>query len=96
MQSRFAIAKTGSDSPHAHKFFDYLKRSAGKAIYQKWFTTNQRTIQMSAIAIPEVLGKFVITTLTFEDLANLDGEELGPARSPYGVIGLLYRRRSYK
>ena len=43
---------------------------------------------MSAITSPEVLGKFVITTLTFEDLANLDGEELGPARSPYGVIGL--------
>ena len=43
---------------------------------------------MSAIAIPEVLGRFVITTLTFEDLARLDGEELGPAKSPYVVIGL--------
>jgi hypothetical protein len=43
---------------------------------------------MSAIAIPEVLGRFIITTLTFEDLARLDGEELGPVRSPYGVIGL--------
>jgi hypothetical protein len=26
---------------------------------------------MSAIAIPDVLGRFVITTLTFEDLASL-------------------------
>jgi len=43
---------------------------------------------MSAITIPEVLGKFIITTLTFEDLATLDGEGLGLATSPYGVIGL--------
>jgi hypothetical protein len=43
---------------------------------------------MSAVTIPEVLGKFIITTLTFEDLATLDGEELGLATSPYGVIGL--------
>jgi len=43
---------------------------------------------MSAIAIPDVLGRFRITTLTFEDLASLDGTELGPACSPYEVIGL--------
>jgi hypothetical protein len=43
---------------------------------------------MSAITVPEVLGRFIITTLTFEDLAALDGEELGLATSPYGVIGL--------
>ena len=43
---------------------------------------------MSAIAIPDVLGKFRITTLTFQDLASLDGKELGPACSPYGVIGI--------
>ena len=43
---------------------------------------------MSAIATPDVLGRFRITTLTFEDLASLDGKELGPACSPYGVIGL--------
>ena len=43
---------------------------------------------MSAITIPDVLGRFIITTLTFEDLARLDGNELGPARSPFGVIGL--------
>ena len=43
---------------------------------------------MSAIAIPDVLGRFRITTLTFEDLASLDGKELGPACGPYEVIGL--------
>ena len=43
---------------------------------------------MSAIATPDVLGRFVITTLTFEDLASLDGEELGVASDPYAVIGL--------
>jgi len=43
---------------------------------------------MSVITIPDVLGRFIITTLTFEDLARLDGNELGPARSPFGVIGL--------
>jgi hypothetical protein len=32
---------------------------------------------MSAIASPDALGRFVTTTLTFEDLASLDGEELG-------------------
>jgi hypothetical protein len=43
---------------------------------------------MSAITIPDVLGRFRITTLTFEDLASLDGKELGPVCSPYEVIGL--------
>jgi hypothetical protein len=43
---------------------------------------------MSAIATPDVLGRFVITTLTFEDLASLDGEEIGVAINPYAVIGL--------
>jgi hypothetical protein len=43
---------------------------------------------MSAIATPDVLGRFVITTLTFEELASLDGEELGAASNPYAVIGL--------
>ncbi|MBV9107230.1 MAG: hypothetical protein JO313_14525 [Verrucomicrobia bacterium] len=44
---------------------------------------------MSAIAIPDVLNRFVITTLTFEDLASWDGEELGAAFDPYAVIGLI-------
>jgi len=44
---------------------------------------------MSAIEIPDLLGRFVITTLTFEDLASLDGEELGSASNPYAVIGLI-------
>ena len=43
---------------------------------------------MSAIAIPDVLGRFIVTTLTFEELASLDGKELGTANSPYAVIGL--------
>jgi hypothetical protein len=43
---------------------------------------------MSAIAIPDALERFVMTTLTFEDLASHDGEELGSASNPYGVIGL--------
>ena len=43
---------------------------------------------MSAIAIPDVLGRFIITTLTFEELASLDGKELDAANSPYAVIGL--------
>lgn len=43
---------------------------------------------MSAIAIPDLLGRFINTTLTFEELASLDGKELGPANSPYAVIGL--------
>ena len=37
---------------------------------------------------PDVLGRFRITTLTFEDLASCDGEELGAAIDPYAVIGL--------
>ena len=43
---------------------------------------------MSAIAIPDVLGRFIITNLTFEELASLDGEELDATNSPYAVIGL--------
>ena len=43
---------------------------------------------MSAIANPDILGRFIITTLTFEELASLDGKELGAANSPYAVIGL--------
>jgi hypothetical protein len=43
---------------------------------------------MSAIVIPDVLARFRITTLTFEDLASCDGEELGSAIDPYAVIGL--------
>jgi hypothetical protein len=43
---------------------------------------------MSAIATADVLGRFRITTLTFEDLASFDGEELGAASDPYAVIGL--------
>ena len=43
---------------------------------------------MSAIADPDVLGRFRITTLTFEDLASCDGEELGATSDPYAVIGL--------
>ena len=43
---------------------------------------------MSAIAIPDVLGRFIVTTLTFEELASLDGKELATANSPYAVIGL--------
>ena len=43
---------------------------------------------MSAIAIPDPLGRVVSTTLTFEDLATLDAEELGSANNPYAVIGL--------
>ena len=43
---------------------------------------------MSAIATPDVLGRFRTTTLTFEDLASCDGQELGAASDPYAVIGL--------
>jgi hypothetical protein len=43
---------------------------------------------MSAIAIPDVLGRFIITTLTFEELASIDGNELDAANSTYAVIGL--------
>jgi hypothetical protein len=43
---------------------------------------------MSAIVTPDILARFVVTTLTFEDLANHDGEELGAAINPYAVIGL--------
>lgn len=43
---------------------------------------------MSAITFPDALGRFVRTTLTFEDLGSLDGEELGLATNPYAVIGL--------
>ena len=43
---------------------------------------------MSAIVTPDILAKFVVTTLTFEDLGSHDGEELGAASNPYAVIGL--------
>jgi hypothetical protein len=43
---------------------------------------------MSAVTTSDVLGRFIVTTLTFEELASLDGKELGAANSPYGVIGL--------
>jgi hypothetical protein len=43
---------------------------------------------MSAIVTPDILARFVVTTLTFEDLAAQDGEELGVASNPYAVIGL--------
>ena len=43
---------------------------------------------MSAITTPDVLGRFIVTTLPFEELASLDGKELGAANSPYAVIGL--------
>jgi hypothetical protein len=43
---------------------------------------------MSAILVPDLLSRFMITTLTFEDLASLDGEELGSDTDPYAVIGL--------
>jgi hypothetical protein len=45
---------------------------------------------MSAIATPDLLGRFVITTLTFEDLASLNGQELGIANDPYACIGLTF------
>jgi hypothetical protein len=32
-------------------------------------------------------ARFVVTTLTFEDLASRDGEKLGTASNPYAVIG---------
>ena len=43
---------------------------------------------MSAITNPESLGRFIITTLTFEEIAGLDRKELGAANDPYAVIGL--------
>jgi len=51
---------------------------------------------MSAIAIPDLLRRFAITTLTFEDLASFDGEELGSANNPYAVIGLTISRATVK
>ena len=55
-----------------------------------WFESDvlPTVIRMSAIVTPDVLGRFRITTLTFEDLASFDGEELGAAIDPYAVIGL--------
>src|SRR5215469_3804592 len=46
------------------------------------------TIRMSAILVPDLLSRFVTTTLTFEDLARLDGEELGSVTAPFASIGL--------
>jgi hypothetical protein len=43
---------------------------------------------MSAIATPDMLNRFLITTLTFEDLTSRDGEKLGVGSNPYAVIGL--------
>ena len=43
---------------------------------------------MSAITIPDVLGRFIVTTLTFEEPVILDGKELDAANSPYAIIGL--------
>ena len=43
---------------------------------------------MSAITVPDLLGGFVLTTLTFEELATLDADELGLGNNPYAVIGL--------
>ena len=40
---------------------------------------------MSAIVIPDLLGRFIITTLTFEELASLDGKELD------GYAGMITR-----
>ena len=51
---------------------------------------------MSAIATPDLLRRFIITTLTFQDLASLDGEELGSANNPYAVIGLIISRAIVK
>jgi hypothetical protein len=45
-------------------------------------------IPMSAILVPDLLSRFVITTLTFEDLASLDGEEIGSLTGPFAGIGL--------
>ena len=43
---------------------------------------------MSGIGNPDLLARLRMTTLTFEELARLDGEELGSANNPYAVIGL--------
>src|SRR6516164_492211 len=45
---------------------------------------------MSSILTPDQLARFVVTTLTFEDLASLDGQELGVANDPYACIGLTF------
>jgi hypothetical protein len=45
---------------------------------------------------PDVLAKFRITTLTLEDLASCDGEELGAASNPYAVIGLIISKAVVK
>jgi hypothetical protein len=45
---------------------------------------------MSAIVTPDLLARFVVTTLTFDDLASLDGQELGVANDPYACIGLTF------
>jgi hypothetical protein len=53
---------------------------------------------MSAIVIPDVLGRFIITTLTFEELASLDGKELDGyarmtrARAEIGIVREGYNR----
>ena len=49
---------------------------------------------MSAIAIPDVLGRFVITTLTFEDLASLvvrsSEQQQGQVPTCFSVVSLLF------
>jgi len=55
---------------------------------------------MSAIVIPDVLGRFIITTLTFEELASLDGKELDGyagmirARAEVGIVRIVVRIES--
>ena len=55
---------------------------------------------MSAIVIPDVLGRFIITTLTFEELASLDGKELDGyagmirARAEIGIVRIVVRIES--
>ena len=55
---------------------------------------------MSAVVIPDVLGRFIITTLTFEELASLDGKELDGyagmirARAEIGIVRIVVRIES--
>ena len=53
-------------------------------------------IVVSAIVNPDVLARFRITTLTLEDLASCDGEELGATSNPYAVIGLIISKAVVK
>ena len=55
---------------------------------------------MSAIVIPDLLGRFIITTLTFEELASLDGKEpdgyagMIRARAEIGIVRIVVRIES--